>query len=64
MFEPWQFAEYASRGIYTDLPGMRWANIWDPENGMLTIWIIFLAEWAGLMLVALYLDQACSGRLF
>ena len=37
--------------------GMKWANLSDPVNGMRTILIIMVIEWAILLPLAFYLDQ-------
>ncbi|RMZ55080.1 hypothetical protein APUTEX25_005706, partial [Auxenochlorella protothecoides] len=52
----YELAQYAFLADRNGGPGMTWASLRDPDNGMLTVWIILLVEWAVLPWVALYIE--------
>uniref|UniRef100_A0A1D1ZSY0 ABC transporter domain-containing protein n=1 Tax=Auxenochlorella protothecoides TaxID=3075 RepID=A0A1D1ZSY0_AUXPR len=52
----YELAQYAFLADRNGGPGMTWASLRDPDNGMLTVWIIMLVEWAVLPWVALYIE--------
>ncbi|CAM0910277.1 unnamed protein product [Alopecurus aequalis] len=52
LFELSAFSENA-----TGTQGMKWANLSDPVNGMRTVLIIMVVEWAILLPLAFYWDQ-------
>ena len=48
---------YSFLAAYQNKAGRTFATLSDKQNGMLEVWIIFIAEWPLLMLLAHYLDQ-------
>jgi hypothetical protein len=50
-------------GVYRNGPGMQFANLKDPGNGMATTFVIFVVEWAIFMVLGLYFEQVKSGTL-
>uniref|UniRef100_A0ACD5ZUL1 Uncharacterized protein n=1 Tax=Avena sativa TaxID=4498 RepID=A0ACD5ZUL1_AVESA len=56
----YEFGQYASSGTATETSGMKWTNMSDPVNGMRTVLIIMVAEWAILLPLAFCLDQVSS----
>ncbi|KAM0906099.1 hypothetical protein ACQ4PT_017043 [Festuca glaucescens] len=56
----YEFGQYAFSGTAMGTDGMKWANLSDSENGMRTVLIIMVVEWAILLPLAFYLDQVSS----
>jgi hypothetical protein len=56
----YEFGSYAFSGTTMGTNGMKWANLSDSENGMRTVLIIMVVEWAILLPLAFYLDQVSS----
>ena len=56
----YEFGQYAISGTATGTNGMKWANLSDPVNGMRTVFIILVVEWAILLPLAFYWDQVLS----
>jgi hypothetical protein len=48
---------YSQLGSSTDGVGMTWSKLNDPGNGMITVWIILLAEWPVFMLLPLLMRR-------
>ena len=56
----YEFGHYAFSGAAMGTNGMKWANLSDPVNGMRTVLIIMVVEWAILLPLAFYWDQVLS----
>ncbi|KAM3405473.1 hypothetical protein ACQJBY_008138 [Aegilops geniculata] len=56
----YEFGQYAFSGTAMGTSGMEWTNLSDPVNGMRTVLIIMVIEWAILLPLAFYLDQVSS----
>lgn len=56
----YEFGQYAFSGTAMGTDGMKWTNLGDPVNGMRTVLIIMVIEWAILLPLAFYLDQVSS----
>lgn len=52
-----EFGAYAFRGAYSNSFGMRFSDLDDPKNGMITVFIIMAVEWVVFMLLAWYIEQ-------
>ncbi|RLM60943.1 hypothetical protein C2845_PM14G10550 [Panicum miliaceum] len=53
----YELSEYAAAGRNMGKPGMRWADLNDPVNGMKDVFILMSTEWIILLLVAFLLDH-------
>ncbi|CAO2163481.1 unnamed protein product [Urochloa humidicola] len=53
----YELSEYAAAGRNMGKPGMRWADLNDPVNGMKDVLILMSIEWIILLLVAFLLDH-------
>lgn len=53
----YEFGAYAFKGAYSNTRGMRFRDLSDPRNGMVTVWAIMAVEWAVFMVLAWYLEQ-------
>ena len=53
----YELSEYATAGRNMGKPGMRWADLNDPVNGMKDVLILMSTEWLILLLVAFLLDH-------
>ncbi|KAM3262597.1 hypothetical protein ACQJBY_052994 [Aegilops geniculata] len=53
----YEFGQYAFIGTAMGTDGMTWTSLSDPVNGMRTVLIIMVVEWAILLPLAFYLDQ-------
>jgi hypothetical protein len=58
----YELAEYASAGRNMGKPGMRWADLNDPINGMKDVLILMSVEWTILLVVAFLLDHKPTWR--
>ncbi|KAG2490617.1 hypothetical protein HYH03_011009 [Edaphochlamys debaryana] len=56
----WEMAEYAFIGSYMKSPGLTWAKLGDPGNGMGAVWGILAVEWFVFMGLGWYLEQVLS----
>jgi hypothetical protein len=56
----YEFGQYAFSGTAMGTSGMKWANLSDSMNGMRTVLIIMVVEWAILLPLAFYLEQVSS----
>ncbi|CAO2206632.1 unnamed protein product [Urochloa humidicola] len=56
----YELSEYAAAGRNMGKPGMRWADLNDPVNGMKDVLILMSTEWIILLLVAFLLDHRPS----
>ena len=52
-----EFGAYSFRGAYSNTFGMRFSDLSDEKNGMVTVWIIMAVEWAVFMVLAWYTEQ-------
>ncbi|PUZ51336.1 hypothetical protein GQ55_6G176100 [Panicum hallii var. hallii] len=53
----YELSEYAAAGRNMGKPGMRWADLNNPVNGMKDVFILMSTEWIILLLVAFLLDH-------
>ncbi|PNT68061.1 hypothetical protein BRADI_3g35390v3 [Brachypodium distachyon] len=53
----YELGQYSFSGNAMGTNGMKWSNLSDPVNGMRTVLIIMVVEWAILLPLAFYLDQ-------
>ncbi|KAF7072091.1 hypothetical protein CFC21_112353 [Triticum aestivum] len=53
----YELGQYAFTGTAMGTDGMTWSSLSDPVNGMRTVLIIMVVEWAILLPLAFYLDQ-------
>ncbi|CAO2188698.1 unnamed protein product [Urochloa humidicola] len=58
----YELSEYAAAGRNLGKPGMRWADLNDPVNGMKDVLILMSIEWIILLLVAFLLDHRPAWR--
>jgi hypothetical protein len=58
----YELAEYASAGRNMGKPGMQWADLNDPINGMQDVLILMSVEWTVLLVVAFLLDHRPTWR--
>ncbi|XP_078428108.1 ABC transporter A family member 7-like [Wolffia australiana] len=56
----YEFGQYAFIGSYLNISGMKWSSLNDDSNGMREVLIIMFVEWAVLLPIAYYIDQASS----
>ncbi|KAG2497357.1 hypothetical protein HYH03_004516 [Edaphochlamys debaryana] len=56
----YELSEYSIRSLLGNTPGMTWASLSDPGNGMVTAWVIMLVEWPIFVLLGWYLEQVVS----
>nr|CAB3480863.1 unnamed protein product [Digitaria exilis] len=56
----YEFGEYAFAGNAMGTDGMKWTNLDDPVNGMRSVLIIMVVEWAILLPLAFYVDRVSS----
>ena len=54
----YELGQYAFSGSSMGATGMTWRSMKDPLNGMRDVLTIMSVEWALLLILALYLDQA------
>ncbi|XP_066390152.1 ABC transporter A family member 7-like isoform X2 [Miscanthus floridulus] len=54
----YELGQYAFSGSSMGATGMTWRSLKDPLNGMHDVMIIMSVEWAVLLILAFYLDQA------
>ena len=54
----YELAQYAFLADRNGGSGLTWSKLHDDNNGMTTIWIILVVEWAVFLVEAWYLDQA------
>lgn len=54
----YELAQYAFLADRNGGSGLTWSKLHDDNNGMITIWIILIVEWAVFLVEAWYLDQA------
>ncbi|OEL17376.1 ABC transporter A family member 8 [Dichanthelium oligosanthes] len=53
----YELSEYAAAGRNMGKPGMRWAELNDPVNGMKDVMILMSIEWIILLVLAFFLDH-------
>ncbi|CAG9467760.1 unnamed protein product [Pedinophyceae sp. YPF-701] len=58
----YEFAEYAFRGTYANLPGLRWEDLSDDNNGLGRVMYVFVLEWIVFSLLAWYLSQVMDAQ--
>ncbi|KAG2437860.1 hypothetical protein HXX76_005478 [Chlamydomonas incerta] len=56
----YEMGEYSIRALFANVPGLTWADLSDPNNGMYGAWIILAAEWPVFMVLGWYLEQVLS----
>ncbi|KAF8697363.1 hypothetical protein HU200_035956 [Digitaria exilis] len=56
----YEFGQYAFAGNAMGTDGMKWTDLDDPLNGMRSVLIIMVVEWAILLPLAFYVDQVLS----
>lgn len=56
----YEFGQYAFAGNSMGTDGMKWTDLDDPLNGMRSVLIIMVVEWAILLPLAFYVDQVLS----
>ncbi|EFJ45135.1 hypothetical protein VOLCADRAFT_64058 [Volvox carteri f. nagariensis] len=55
-----EFSEYSTRAVFATFPGLKWSNLRDPGNGMLSVWVSLLAEWPLFIALGWYFEQAAG----
>lgn len=58
----YELSQYAAAGRNMGKPGMRWADLNNPVNGMKDVMILMSIEWIILLLVAFLLDHRPAWR--
>ena len=53
----YEFGSYSFIAVYKNSYGMTFADLSDPTNGMVGVYIILLVEWVWFLLLAWYLEQ-------
>lgn len=53
----YEIGQYCFLGVYRNQPGMQFNNLRDPGNGMISVWAIFIVEWALFMVLGWYFEQ-------
>lgn len=56
----YEFGQYAFRGNYMGVDGMKWIDLSDSSNGLTEVMIIIFVEWFVVLLLAYYVDQVSS----
>ncbi|EFJ39320.1 hypothetical protein VOLCADRAFT_101115 [Volvox carteri f. nagariensis] len=55
-----EFSEYSTRAVFATFPGLKWSNLRDPGNGMLSVWVSLLAEWPLFIALGWYFEQVLN----